>query len=145
MNLSEHFTLDEMIFSSTAQRLNIDNSPPLEVITHLTVAAIGMEKVRTLLANPIRVNSGYRCPELNKAVGGSKTSAHMTGYAVDFVCQKFGSPIQVVKAIAGSSIVFDQCIQEGSWVHISFDPRARRQLLTAHFGQGGTTYTAGIT
>jgi putative chitinase len=145
VNLSEHFTLDEMIFSSTAQRLNIDNSPPLEVVAHLTVAAISMEKVRALLANPIRVNSGYRCPDLNKVVGGSKTSAHMTGYAVDFVCPKFGAPIQIVKAIAESGIVFDQCIQEGSWVHISFDPRARRQLLTAHFGQGGTTYTAGIT
>lgn len=144
MNLSEHFTLEEMLFSDTAQRLNIDNSPPLEVIAHLTVAANGMEKVRALLGYPIRVNSGYRCPDLNKAVGGSKTSAHMTGYAVDFVCPKFGAPIQIVKAIAGSSIVFDQCIQEGTWVHISFDPRARRQLLTAHFGAGGTTYTVGV-
>ena len=145
MNLSEHFTLEEMLFSDTAQRLNIDNSPPREVIAHLTVAASGMEKVRALLGYPIRVNSGYRCPDLNKAVGGSKTSAHMTGYAVDFVCPKFGGPIQIIKAITASGIVFDQCIQEGTWVHISFDPRARRQLLTAHFGRGGTTYTDGIT
>ena len=92
----------------------------------------------------IRISSGYRSPELNAAIRGAKKSAHLEGYAADFTCPSFGSPREVVRAIAASVIEFDQCIYEGTWVHISFDPDARRHVLTAHFGQGGTTYTEGV-
>lgn len=145
MNLTDHFTLEELTFSSTAQRNNIDNTPSLDIVTHLTIAAKGMEQVRALLGNlPIHVDSGYRCPGVNVLVGGAANSAHMTGYAVDFICPGYGTPEDIVKAIEASSLVFDQCIQEGTWVHISFDPRARMHVMTAHFGPGGTTYTAGV-
>jgi hypothetical protein len=60
---------------------------------------------------------------------------------VDFVCPDYGAPRRIVEAIRHSGIPFDQLICEGSWVHISFDRRLRRECLTAHFGAGGTSYT----
>ena len=143
--LSEHFTLEELTFSSTAQRKQIDNNPPAEVLDNMKRLAAGLEEVRAALGNkPMRINSGYRSPKLNRAVGGARLSAHMAGYAADFVCPEFGSPLKIVKALAATGIQFDKLIQEGTWVHISFAPEARRQLLTAHFGPNGTSYTAGV-
>ena len=142
MNLTPHFTLDEATFSSTAVRLGIGNQPTLEVIDNLRQSAEGMENVRQLFNVPVRVNSWYRCPELNKLVGGSANSAHMQGWAVDFTCKPF-TVDAIVQAIAVSEIKFDQLIYEGTWVHISFDPRLRRQVMTAHFTASGTTYTMG--
>ena len=143
--LSEHFTLEELTFSATAQRKQIDNNPPAEVLENMKRLAAGLEEVRAALGNkPMRINSGYRSPKLNRAVGGARLSAHMAGYAADFVCPDFGSPLKIVKALAATGIQFDKLIQEGTWVHISFAPEARRQLLTAHFGPNGTSYTAGV-
>lgn len=145
-DLSEHFTLAAMVASKTATELSIDNTPSDEIVENLRLAAAGMELVRALLGDhPIRVNSGYRCPALNAAIPGSaKNSAHMQGYAVDFVCPEYGSPLDIVKAILASGIKFDKCIQEGTWVHISFDPQERREIMTAHFQSGkDPTYTAG--
>ena len=143
--LSEHFTLEELTFSATAQRKQIDNNPPAEVLENMKRLAAGLEEVRAALGNkPMRINSGYRSPKLNRAVGGARLSAHMAGYAADFVCPDFGSPLKIVKALAATGIQFDKLIQEGTWVHISFAPEARRQLLTAHFGTNGTSYTAGV-
>ena len=143
--LSEHFTLEELTFSATAQRKQIDNEPPAEVLENMKRLAAGLEEVRAALGNkPMRINSGYRSPKLNRAVGGARLSAHMAGYAADFVCPDFGSPLKIVKALAATGIQFDKLIQEGTWVHISFAPEARRQLLTAHFGPNGTSYTAGV-
>ena len=143
--LSEHFTLEELTFSATAQRKQIDNKPPAEVLDNMKRLAAGLEEVRAALGNkPMRINSGYRSPKLNRAVGGARLSAHMAGYAADFVCPEFGSPLKIVKALAATGIQFDKLIQEGTWVHISFAPEARRQMLTAHFGPNGTSYTAGV-
>ena len=145
IKLSEHFTLEELTFSATAQRKQIDNKPPAEVLDNMKRLAAGLEEVRAVLGNkPMRINSGYRSPKLNRAVGGARLSAHMAGYAADFVCPDFGSPLKIVKALAATGIQFDKLIQEGTWVHISFAPEARRQLLTAHFGPNGTSYTAGV-
>lgn len=143
MNLSEHFTLEEGQFSSTAVRLCLSNTPDQGAVESMQQAAIGMELVRHALGDkPLHVDSWYRCPALNRAVGGAANSAHMYGWAVDFICPAFGTPYQVVNAlVARSELRFDQLIQEGNWVHISFDPKYRRQILTAHFGPGGTTYS----
>jgi hypothetical protein len=143
-SLTDHFTLGELVASSTALRLGVDNSPDNITQLHLLVLALALETVRELLGVPIRIDSGYRCPALNASVGGAQNSAHMTGYAADFVAPGFGTPLQIVQAIAASPIAFDQCIQEGNWVHFSVAPELRRELLTAHFGPGGTTYTKGI-
>ena len=145
MMLTPHFSLAELTFSATAQRRQIDNSPPPSVLRNLNQLAVGLEDVRAALDGlPIRINSGYRCPALNRIVGGARLSAHMSGHAADFVCPDFGSPLEIVRALAKSDITFDKLIQEGTWVHISFAPEGRRQLLTAHFGPGGTTYSAGV-
>lgn len=144
MKLSEHFTLDELIWSDTAARLRIDNAPDPIATSHLVAFADGLENVRSILGGrPIRINSGYRCEQLNRAIGGARNSAHLIGYAADFTCREFGAPLQIVRALQQGSIDFDQVIQEGSWVHVSFAPMSRRQVLTAHFGPGGTTYTMG--
>ena len=90
-----------------------------------------MEEVRRLLGDRvISVSSGYRSRALNRAVGGSRTSAHLRGQAIDFNCFGFGAPLEVCRLIANSSLPFDQLIEEGSWCHISFDPRLQRQVLT---------------
>lgn len=134
MRLSPHFTLEEL---TTTQHREIDNSAPASLVPTLTVTAQKMEAVRSLLGNRvISVSSGYRCPALNIAVGGARASAHLLGYAVDFNCYSFGTPLEVCRAIATSDLPFDQLIEEGTWVHISFDPRARRQVLTKRPGGG---------
>jgi len=145
LKLTEHFTLDELTRSSVATRLGIDNTPTPEIVAHLTTLAMGLEQVRALLDVPIYIDSGYRCQQLNAAVGGATRSAHMEGYAADFIAPDFGTPLQITKAIATSDISFDKCIQEGNWVHISFAPAQRGLLFTAHFDAlGKATYTAGV-
>ena len=141
MKLSPNFHLDEFVTSQTAARRGIDNRPTPEVIKRLRNTAKGLEKVRAVLGKPILISSGYRSPALNKAVGGSATSDHMTGDAADFISPGFGSPIAVCRAIVAAGIKFDQLIEEnGRWVHISFGPRMRGQILTMRNGK----YMAGL-
>lgn len=131
MQLSEHFSLDEATFSETAVRLGINNQPSPEQLENMKIVAENMEKVRTLLGKGIRVNSWLRLPEVNVAVGGSKISSHMDGWAVDFTCAGFGDPYAVCKAIEASDIKYDQMIHEfGRWTHISFAPAMRMQAMT---------------
>jgi hypothetical protein len=144
--LSAHFTLAELTASNTAARKGIPNIAPPEIVDTLTLTADRMEKVRALLGNkPIRILSGYRSPAVNKAVGGSKNSAHMTGHAIDFTCDGFGTPAQVAKFLSLHLTAYDQIIEEfGEWVHIGFGPGRRMQLLTARKVGGRTRYTPGI-
>ncbi|MDP1738926.1 MAG: D-Ala-D-Ala carboxypeptidase family metallohydrolase [Caulobacter sp.] len=129
--LSAHFTLEEMTHSNTAARRGLDNTPTGEALANLRVTASRMEAVREVLGGRvITVNSGYRAPAVNAAVGGSATSGHMDGWAVDFNCWSFGDPLAVCRAIVAGGIKFDQLLQEGTWVHISFDPRMRGQVKT---------------
>lgn len=142
MKLTQHFNLAEFTQSQTATRKGIDNTPNSVVINNLTIVAANMETVRTLLNNlPIAISSGYRSPALNKAVGGSKTSAHVDGWACDFICPAFGTPVQIVDKLKDSDLKFDQIIEEGTWVHISFAPTRRRQVLKATFKNGKASYT----
>ena len=142
--LSAHFTLHELTFSDTAVRYGIDNTPSQFARLNLDMLAHGLEQVRTLIGTPMRVSSGYRCPKLNALLRGAVGSAHIKGLAADFTAGGHGSPLALVKAIAHSSVGFDQVIQEGTWVHIAFAEVPRRQVLTAHFSPAGTTYTEGV-
>ncbi len=145
MQLSTNFKLNEFTTSQTATRKGIDNTAPAPIIERLRMLANTLEQVRTLLGNhSIRISSGYRCLALNRAIGSGDTSAHVQGYAVDFTCPGFGTPKEVANKIAQSDIKFDQLIYEGTWVHLSIDPKNKRELLTAHFGKSKTTYTKGI-
>lgn len=137
MQMSAHFTLSEMTVSARAKRQGIDNTPVADILPRLKVVAAQMEKVRELLGGkPITITSCYRSPALNAATPGSaKNSAHTQGWAVDFVCPSFGPPLEIAERLARSAISFDQLIHEhGTWVHISFDPRRRGQLLTIDGG-----------
>lgn len=144
MNLSPHFTLAELTISDVAARRGIDNTPPATVLANLRYTAQGLELVREVLGCPVIVNSGYRSPAVNRAVGGSAMSAHCDGFAADIIAPLAGAPLEVARKLRDSGIAFDQLIHEGTWVHLSFAPRMRRQVLTAHFNGGPATYTAGL-
>jgi hypothetical protein len=153
MKLTEHFSLNELTASQEATRHGIKNTPSTAVGENLRMLATLLEQVRELLGgNSIRISSGYRSLALNRHIGSNDTSAHVRGYAADFTCPSFGTPITVAKKIAESNLKFDQLIcegvsqskPEGVWIHISCDPKNRRQLLTARFKDGHTYYTTGI-
>ncbi len=145
MKLTDHFSLEEFVFSQEATRREIDNTPSPEIVAVLSDTARRLEDVRKLLNAPITISSGYRCPRLNAVVGGASDSAHLTGHAADILCFRFGDPFKVCARIMGSDIEFDQLIHEGQWTHIGFSPAMRRQVLTAHFSAGAkTTYTIGL-
>ena len=143
--LTQPYTVAQLIQSDKATALHIDNTPDAIWNSNITQYLIpGLDKVKALLGYDLEHSSGYRCPALNAAVGGSKTSAHMEGYAEDFWCPAFGSPAQIVHALSASGLKFDQLIYEHTWVHISFDPRLRQQFETAHFdANGDAKYTQG--
>jgi hypothetical protein len=145
MQLSGHFTLEEMTFSSTAIRLGLDNTPSPEVVANLTTLCGTLETIRECLDEPMTIYSGYRSLALNAAVHGVPTSAHVLGWAADFICPAYGTPREIVKEIASwDGFDFDQLIQEGTWVHISVAPTMRRQVLTATFKSGVASYREGI-
>jgi hypothetical protein len=135
MQLTPHFTLEMLIVSETATRRGIDNRPPDEVFANLRRLAAGLEDVMVALGGrrPL-INSGYRSPALNAVLGGAVRSMHTLGLAADIVCEEFGSPIEVCRAIVDAGIAYDQVIHEfGRWCHVAFAPpeRApRRQALT---------------
>jgi putative chitinase len=111
--------------------MGIPNQPSTLQLENMKHAAEQLEKVRALLGKPMHVNSWLRLPDVNVAVGGSKVSSHMDGWAIDFTCAGFGTPLEVCKAIEASGIKFDQMIHEfARWTHISFAPEMRGQKLT---------------
>lgn len=136
--LSPHFALEELTITS---HRNLDNTPNEAVRAALGDTAQRMEAVRTALGNKvISINSGYRSPAVNLAVGGVSDSAHLTGHAVDFNCYGFGDPLGVCRELQTAGIKFDQLIQEGTWVHISFAPAMRQMVLT----KAGNGYAGGL-
>lgn len=139
--LSEHFSLDEATFSETAVRMHIDNQPNEEQLQNMKIAAEHLEMVRSA-TGPLRVNSWLRLPEVNVAVGGSKISSHMDGWAID--CSSSAhTPYELCQLVKNAGIKFDQMIHEyGRWMHISFAPEMRQQELTIFKPEG--KYKTGI-
>lgn len=148
MILTQHFALDEMVVSQEAARRGIDNRPGAAALAELRRTAELLECVRALLQRPVIVSSGYRCPALNQAVGGTPGSAHVWGGAADIVVPGYGTPLAVARELArhAQSVDFDQLIHEfDAWVHVGRAPAgqaARHQVLTidragARFGLGG--------
>jgi len=146
--LSDHFTLEEATFSSTAARLGIDNTtPPAEVVEQMKRTATKLEKVRALLLQPLHIDSFYRCLALNTALGSKATSQHISGNAVDFTCSAYGDPVTIAKRLVevANIIRYDQLIMEHTWIHISFaspDDTPRGHVLSL-LANGG--YATGIT
>lgn len=150
VKLSENFTLPEFIDSDTAVRLGIKNVPGYVEMGNLYYLAERMEAVREALGDvPILISSGYRSPALNAAIGGSPTSAHCKGLAVDFRAPAFGTPLAIAQALAPrvDALQIDQMIHEGRWVHCGFaEPEGapRGQVLTADFTPSGVRYRKGL-
>ena len=117
MNLSEHFTLEEL--TATSHR-EFDNTPNATEIANLTRLAAMLEQVKTLLGGkPVMINSGFRSKQVNDSVGSKDTSQHRIGCAADIRVPGM-TPNEVVKAIMASDIGYDQLIREfDSWTHIS--------------------------
>ena len=134
MKLSEHFSLSEYTVSETASRKGIDNEPPPELLGNLKRMAGVMEEVRLILGkHPITVTSGYRCAELNTAIGSGSHSAHILGLATDFICPGFGSPHDICLALEPhvERLGIDQLIFEfRRWVHIGLRDGPRYQVFT---------------
>lgn len=144
--MSQHFSLAEATFSSVATRACITNEPDEVQLMNIYDAMDCMEKVRAVLHHPVQVDSWLRTPELNRLIGGSNSPrGHVSGWCIDFTCPGFGTPKEVCQKIIDEGIEFDQLIHEGSWVHISFHPAMRREVLTAHFKPNRRTeYTRGL-
>ncbi len=137
MTLSANFSLEEVTRSATAEANGIDNAVPLGYRYNIGRTAEMMEHVRALLGGePIKITSWFRCGDLNVAIGGSKTSRHMEGLAIDWKPLRLdlGDAFQRVAAWGGP---FDQLILEGTkdgagWIHLGLSTRKpRRQVLKA--------------
>lgn len=132
MKLSEHFDLDEFTRSATADRLHIDNSIPEELIPNLrNLCQQVLEPLRQHFGTPVVISSGYRCPALNRAVGGVPNSQHLTGEAADIVLPKLADAFYWLI----DNVPFDQLGFESKgstkWIHVSckLDPSQNRQCI----------------
>lgn len=128
----KYFTIAEMTYSDMARQKGIDNTPPPAIKVKLTSLINNLlDPIREAWGGPIYVNSGYRCPVLNKAVGGVPTSQHQKGEAADLTV---GSPElnqQLFDLIAKGDFDFDQLIDEShyGWVHISYSAGKNRHKI----------------
>lgn len=129
----KYFTIEELCQSETAEKYKIDNTPSEEIKKNLeTLVDCLLDPLREAWGSPIIINSGYRCPILNKAIGGSKTSSHMSGWSVD-MRPKNGKMEEFKKFVVQfiKTRFWDQCILEKSgdveWVHLSLYNNSGKQ------------------
>lgn len=130
--LSKYFRLSEVLKSDLAIRKGIPNVPSVEVVHNLSDLCVNvLDKVREKVG-PISVNSGYRGKQLNAAVGGASSSAHMVGCAIDFVPATPGVTLKKVMEVIldkATGLNYDQVIYEGTWVHIgSLSPTKTKRM-----------------
>lgn len=147
MQITKHFTIEEMERSNTATRLGLPNKCPKELLRNMTLVASHMEDVREHFGKPVQVLSCYRSPAVNAAVGGSDSSAHKQAMAIDFVIPGI-SNLEVCKWAEENINEADQIIYEfgeQGWVHIGFSNGVpRNQLLTAVKDNFRTKYLQGF-
>ena len=117
MNLSKNFELWEFEISQTAKRLGIDNSAPPDAVINLTHLASALQHVRDKLGSPIIISSGYRCKEVNKAVGGVEPSSHESGLAADLLISGMTAH-QTCLAMMRNAPFYNKIIYEfDGWCH----------------------------
>ena len=141
-HLTKNFTLEELVYSDTARKYNIDNTPTQQVITNLTnLCKYVLQPLRDYLGKPIKVTSGYRSPKVNAFVGGAvdsqgrPKSQHCVGQAADIQISGM-TPKQVCDTIdklvkEGKIRPYDQLIEEfgpGGWCHVSFNISQARRM-----------------
>ena len=143
MQLTQHFTLAELTKSNTAESFGLDNTPPPEVLPALTRTAEMLERIRSTLGVPVTVTSGYLAWAVNKAVGGVTTSDHAQGRAADIVAPRYGTPLQIARALAplvdvlGIGQLIYERFGSTSWVHVSTrvpDKRVNRVITITSAG-----------
>lgn len=148
-NISKNITYKEAIHSNTAKRLGIDNEPSHEQIANMmTIATMIFQPLRSWVGGPIKITSFFRSPKLNKAIGGSKTSQHCSGQAMD-IDDVYGhkSNAEMFMYIK-ENLDFDQLIWEfgndenPSWIHVSYvdAQENRNRCLQAYKENGKTKY-----
>lgn len=152
MKLTKNFTLSEMTKSETALRHGLDNTPGETEIGNLTVLCEKvLQPVRDYFGMGVKVNSGFRHPEVNRAVGGSTTSDHCKGFAADIEIPGIANG-QLAEWIE-YNCDFTQLILEfytpgvpdSGWVHVSYNPEnLKKQVLTATRENGKTVYLPGL-
>jgi hypothetical protein len=152
MNLTKNFTLSEMTKSETALRHDMDNTPDQTVISNLQALAVHvLQPVRDHYGKGVKVNSGFRSPDVNARVGGSRTSDHTRGMAADIEIP--GVPNAELAEWIRGNLPFTQLILEfytqgvpdSGWVHVSYDPaNLKKQALTAVKQDGKTVYLQGL-
>jgi len=131
--MSKNFTLEELVDSTTATNLKIDNTPTPEAVHNLKLLATHtLQPIRDLWKSPVFVSSGYRCLKLNTAVGGAVNSQHLTGEAADISVGNHAENKKLFDMIVKSDIPFDQLIDEKKyqWIHVSYSKtKNRKQIL----------------
>jgi hypothetical protein len=147
--ISKHISYKEATFSRTATRLDINNTPNEDQLRSMkTIAEEVFEPLRSYVGGPIKINSFYRCPELNKAIGGSTTSQHCKGQAMD-IDDTFGRCTNAeMYEFIKKHLDFDQMIWEfgddsnPNWVHVSYvsPDKNRKRCLKAYKENGKTKY-----
>ena len=154
MQLSNDFSLEELTKSQMADRMGIDNTPPPVAVVYLqSLVDNVLQPLRDAVGQPISINSGYRNPTVNAAVGGVPSSQHTEGKAADTECMTM-TTVEWARFIVSTGIEFDQLILEfysrdkgpnSGWVHISYNPgQNRHQVLTAVNKNGTVYYMTGI-
>jgi hypothetical protein len=126
MKLTEHFSLEELTSSETAERNGWDNTPNASEIANLIRLAGMLEQIRSLIGKPIMINSAFRSKQVNDGVGSKDSSQHRVGCAADIRVPGM-NPDQVCRAIIEAKLPYDQIIREfynaetnaGGWTHIS--------------------------
>ena len=152
MKLSANFSLAELTKSETALRHDLDNTPSLREIDNLQALVDNvLQPIRDYYGMSVRVNSGFRHPDVNAAVGGSKTSDHCKGMAADI--EIAGVPNADLAKWIADNLEFRQLILEfytrgipdSGWVHVSYNPEDnKKQIMTATKIDGKTTYLNGL-
>ncbi len=128
--MGKYFTRAELCASATARAADLDNTPPPAVAVKLdNLITHCLDPIREAWGKPIRVTSGFRCPVLNRAVGGTQDSQHVRGEAADITVGNEADNRRLFDIIRAkdSGLAFDQLIYEGSWVHISYRAAGNRR------------------
>ena len=130
----KNFDAEEFINSSTAKSEGIDNNvyDPV-VLANLNRTADKAQEIRQLLNQPIKLTSGYRCLKLNRFLGSKDTSQHLKGQAIDFYCPAFKNNALIVQKLKEHNLVVDQCLMEGSWIHLSIREFGANRNQFAYF------------
>ena len=145
MRLSKNFVLSEITKSNTAKRLGIKNEPEKKHLENMQRLVTNLIQPMRDALGPIRISSGYRNPQLNRAIGGSTKSQHCKGQAVDIQFFKKGKMCnkEIYDWVIKEEIEFDQMINEFdyAWIHISLRPdnKNRRMILEAYKDNDGDT------